>query len=59
MNCIFQGEVRALFEDLPTRPELKQLWIREGSKHGRVWTDDPEGYRERLRAFLRLVDRGR
>ncbi|HYC78524.1 MAG TPA: alpha/beta hydrolase [Planctomycetota bacterium] len=51
------ASVRALFEALPTRPELKALWIREGSDHGRVWEDDPEGYRLRLAALLDLAVR--
>lgn len=49
--------VRELFAALPTRPELKQLWIRDGSDHGHVWADDPDGYRRHLSEFLATVER--
>lgn len=48
-------EVRAVFEVLKAAPELKELWIREGSGHGKVWSDDPTGYRDRLAALLDRV----
>jgi uncharacterized protein len=47
--------VEAMFERLPTRPDLKLLWIRPGSTHGQVWTDDPAGYREQLARLLALA----
>ena len=49
--------VRQLFEGLPTRPELKTLWIRPDSRHGKVWSDDPDGYRARIAELLDRVDR--
>jgi hypothetical protein len=47
--------VRAVFDRIPSRPERKALWIREGSDHGQVWIDDPDGYRRRLAALLDLA----
>ena len=44
--------VRAIFASLPQRDDRKSLWIRDGAEHGHVWTLDPQGYRERLAAFL-------
>lgn len=49
--------VKTLFGELPTQPGRKELWIRPGSDHGAVWSDDPGAYREHLRAFLELVDK--
>ena len=37
---------------LPAKGATKDLWIREGSGHGAVWKDDPDGYRQRLGALL-------
>ena len=37
---------------LPSKGATKALWIREGSGHGSVWKDDPDGYRRRLGALL-------
>jgi alpha-beta hydrolase superfamily lysophospholipase len=36
------------FAALPTRADRKQLWIHPTAAHGRVWSTDPAGYRERL-----------
>ena len=47
--------VEALFAEIPTRLDLKALWIREGSDHGAVWSDDPDGYQRHLREFLDVV----
>lgn len=49
------ASVRAVFDRIPSRPDLKTLWIRPGADHGQVWNDDPEGYRSHLEAFLRIV----
>ncbi len=47
--------VRSMFNSLPTQPELAELWIRPRSDHGRVFEDDPLGYRERIGRLLRKV----
>ena len=47
--------VRAVFAALPTTADKKEVWIREGSGHGRVWADDPDGYLEHLARFLERV----
>jgi uncharacterized protein len=47
--------VRAMYDRVPSPPGLKSLWIRPGSTHGQVWTDDPEGYRQHLAAFLEIA----
>lgn len=44
--------VAALFAGLPMADGNKELWLRPGSGHGRVWLDDPSGYEQRLRALL-------
>jgi pimeloyl-ACP methyl ester carboxylesterase len=44
--------VREAYEAIPAPASLKTLWIREGSGHGEVWTDDPSGYRAHLAALL-------
>jgi pimeloyl-ACP methyl ester carboxylesterase len=46
--------VRGVYAALAAPEGVKELWIREGSDHGSVWTDDPAGYRARLE---RLVGR--
>ncbi|MEY2983068.1 MAG: hypothetical protein RL562_3295, partial [Planctomycetota bacterium] len=33
----------------------KELWILPDADHGDVWKEDPEGYRQRLRAFVARV----
>ncbi len=38
--------VRAVYAALPC--SHKELWLRTGSDHGRVWIDDPLGYEKRL-----------
>lgn len=48
--------VTSVYEALPSGPDRKEVWIRKGSDHGRVWIDDPEGYRQRLE---KLVSRAR
>jgi pimeloyl-ACP methyl ester carboxylesterase len=49
------AEVRALFEALPQRLGVKELWICEAADHGDVWEVDPDGYRLRLGAFVERV----
>lgn len=49
--------VQALFEQLSTPPERKQLWIAAGSGHGDVWKDDPAGYAERLAWWVERLRR--
>jgi pimeloyl-ACP methyl ester carboxylesterase len=49
--------VRAAYETLPQSPGVKQLWIRQGSGHGKAWLDDPAGYQAHLADFLNRVDR--
>lgn len=44
--------VREIYAAIPSPPERKELWIREGSRHGHVFVDDPEGYLVRLRRLL-------
>ena len=44
--------VRALFDRLPTEAGRKELWIVPEAEHGRVWFEDPDGYRERLARFV-------
>lgn len=44
--------VRQVYDALLAPPGTKELWIREGSDHGSVWTDDPAGYKARLTALL-------
>ena len=48
-------EVRALYESLPMPDGTKQLWILDGADHGDVWKEDPDGYRQRVRAFVDRV----
>lgn len=52
-----EATVRALFAQLPMPAARKELWIRPGSGHGRVWHDDPAGYRQRLQALLERLRR--
>jgi len=40
--------VRALFDELPTLPERKELWIDPNATHGKVWEDAPDEYRSHL-----------
>lgn len=47
--------VRAVFAALPQAEDRKRLWIRAGSGHGKVFEDDPDGYRERLAWLLDLA----
>lgn len=50
--------VREVFDAVPAPADRKELWIREGSDHGHVWSDDPDGYRERLeRLVARTTER--
>jgi pimeloyl-ACP methyl ester carboxylesterase len=44
--------VRALFEQLPTAPDRKELWIEPEATHGKVWVKAPDEYRRRLTAFV-------
>lgn len=46
-----------VFDALPMPALKKELWIRPGSGHGRVWLDDPAGYRQRLARLLQRVER--
>lgn len=48
--------VQSFFDMLPTRHHLKNLWICPDSDHGKVWSDDPEGYRRQLAEFLVFVE---
>jgi pimeloyl-ACP methyl ester carboxylesterase len=48
-------EVTALYESLPKAGSRKELWILPDADHGDVWKEDPEGYRQRLRAFVARV----
>ncbi|MEY4675142.1 MAG: hypothetical protein RL148_2926 [Planctomycetota bacterium] len=50
-----EAVVRNLFAALPMPEGTKELWIRDGSGHGNVWTDDPRGYEQRIRALLDRV----
>jgi uncharacterized protein len=47
--------VRAVFDALPTLPDRKELWIRDGSDHGVVWLDAPDDYARRLRSIVDAV----
>ena len=51
------ASVRAVFDRIPSPPSRKTLWIRPGSDHGQVWSDDPSGYRAHLEALLRTLIR--
>jgi pimeloyl-ACP methyl ester carboxylesterase len=44
--------VQALYDALPMAAGTKELWIRPGSGHGRVWLDEPVSYEQHLRALL-------
>lgn len=44
--------VQRLFDSLPMPAERRRLWSVPDSRHGRVFLDDPEGYREQLRWLL-------
>lgn len=44
--------VEQLFARLPMHAELRQLWIAPDARHGRVFLEQPDGYRERLRWLL-------
>ncbi|MAG59115.1 MAG: hypothetical protein CMJ83_22750 [Planctomycetes bacterium] len=48
-------EVRDLYAGLTAPAGVKDLWIRDGSGHGKVWIDDPEGYLRRLRALISRI----
>lgn len=43
---------RRVHEALRAPAGRKELWIREASEHGQVWTDDPAGYRMRLGSLV-------
>jgi len=45
-------EVRAVYDALRAPEGIKQLWIAEGARHGRVFEHDPDGYRTRLEALV-------
>lgn len=47
--------VRELFAQLPMPESHKQLWLREGSGHGKVWVDDPAGYQQHLRWWVNAL----
>lgn len=47
-----EAMVRSLYAALPMPEGMKELWIRGGSGHGNVWTDDPRGYEQRIRSLL-------
>lgn len=47
-----EAMVRSLYAALPMPEGMKELWIRAGSGHGNVWTDDPRGYEQRIRSLL-------
>jgi hypothetical protein len=48
--------VCALFDELPTEPGRKELWIEPEATHGKVWVAAPDAYREHLARFCaRLV----
>ncbi len=47
----------AMHRAFPVPADRKLLWVREGSDHGQVWIDDPEGYRSRLEQFFALLPR--
>ena len=47
--------VRAVYAALRAPEGVKQLWIAEGARHGRVFEHDPEGYRTRLEALVKRV----
>jgi pimeloyl-ACP methyl ester carboxylesterase len=51
--------VREAYEAIPAPASLKTLWIRDGSGHGEVWTDDPAGYRADLAALLEHLEEHR
>lgn len=44
--------VRACYEALRSKAGVRELWIREGSGHGSVWSDAPADYQRRLAALL-------
>lgn len=44
--------VQRLFSRLPMHAENRQLWIAADARHGRVFLEQPEAYRERLRWLL-------
>ena len=48
-------DVQRLFEELPTEAALKELWIHPTAVHGKVWIEDPDGYRQRVAALLERV----
>jgi alpha-beta hydrolase superfamily lysophospholipase len=47
--------VQAVYDALSMPTGRKELWIRAGSGHGHVWTDEPAGYEQRLRALLQRL----
>jgi pimeloyl-ACP methyl ester carboxylesterase len=47
--------VRRVWERVPAPPDRKILWIRQGTRHGQLWNDDPGGYRARLAELMKLA----
>jgi alpha-beta hydrolase superfamily lysophospholipase len=50
-------EVTALYESLPQRSGVKDLWILPDADHGDVWKEAPDEYRRRIGAFVDRVVR--
>ena len=44
--------VQRLYDELPTDPDRKELWLVPESEHGKVWVVAPDSYREHLARFL-------
>ncbi len=51
--------VRKGFAELRAPLGVKELWIAEESRHGKVWVDQPQRYSERLRDLLRRATQTR
>ncbi len=47
--------VRNVFAALGAPEAHKELWILDDAGHGRVWKQDPQGYRERLARLLARI----
>ncbi|MEE9126056.1 MAG: alpha/beta fold hydrolase, partial [Planctomycetota bacterium] len=47
--------VRNVFAALRAPEAHKELWILDDAGHGRVWDQDPQGYRERLARLLARI----